>query len=64
MFREIEILGSLGCRPVDFPKVIEMVRSGRIQLEPVVTNRFSLDEIDAAFETLHEGKAIRSIIVM
>ncbi len=42
MFREIEIKGSLGCRPVDYPKIIEMVKTGKIQLEPVVTHKFKL----------------------
>ena len=63
MFREIEIKGSLGCRPVDYPKIIEMVRTGKIQLEPVVTNRFPLEEINDAFELLRKGESLRSIIV-
>ena len=64
MFREIEIKGSLGCRPVDYPKIIEMARTGKIQLKPVVTHRFKLDEINDAFELLRKGEALRSIIVM
>jgi 6-hydroxycyclohex-1-ene-1-carbonyl-CoA dehydrogenase len=63
MFREIEIKGSLGCRPVDYPKIIEMVRTGKIQLEPVVTHRFPLEEINDAFELLRKGESLRSIIV-
>lgn len=63
MFREIEIKGSLGCRPVDYPKIIEMVGSGKIQLEPVVTHRFKLEEINDAFEVMRKGESLRSIIV-
>jgi len=63
MFREIEIKGSLGCRPVDYPKIIEMVRTGKIQLDPVVTHRFPLEEINEAFELLRKGESLRSIIV-
>jgi len=63
MFREIAIKGSLGCRPVDYPKIIEMVRTGKIQLEPVVTHRFKLDEINDAFEVMRKGESLRSIIV-
>jgi threonine dehydrogenase-like Zn-dependent dehydrogenase len=62
MFRELEIVGSLGCRPVDYPRVIELVRQGRIRLEPLVTHRFRLDEIAEAFETLRSGEAIRAVI--
>lgn len=63
MFREITIKGSLGCRPVDYPKIIEMVRTGKIQLEPVVTHRFPLEEINQAFELMRKGESLRSIVV-
>ncbi len=63
MFREIEIKGSLGCRPVDYPKIIEMVRMGKIQLEPVVTHKFKLEEINDAFELMRKGESLRSIII-
>lgn len=63
MFRELEIVGSLGCRPVDYPRVIELVRQGRISLTPLVTHRFPLDEIGDAFETLRAGHAIRAVVM-
>jgi 2-desacetyl-2-hydroxyethyl bacteriochlorophyllide A dehydrogenase len=62
MFRELEVMGSLGCRPVDYPRVIELVRQGRIRLEPLVTHRFALDDIGEAFETLRSGEAIRAVV--
>ncbi len=64
MYREMEIRGSLGCRSVDYPRVIELVRSGRVQLEPLVTARFPLAEINAGLDTLRQGKGIRSVVVM
>ena len=63
MFREIEIKGSLGCRPVDYPKIIEMVRTGKIQLKPIVTHRFGLEDIEQAFDVMRKGESLRSIIV-
>jgi 6-hydroxycyclohex-1-ene-1-carbonyl-CoA dehydrogenase len=63
MFRETEIKGSLGCRPVDYPKIIEMVKIGKIQLEPVVTHKFKLEDIEQAFELMRKGESLRSIIV-
>lgn len=62
MFRELEILGSLGCRPVDYPRVIELVRQGKLSLEGLVTHKFPLDEIDAAFDTLRRGEALRAVV--
>jgi alcohol dehydrogenase, propanol-preferring len=64
MYREMEIRGSLGCRPVDYPRVIELARSGRIQVSPLVTARFPLTEINAGLDTLRRGEGIRSVVVM
>jgi 6-hydroxycyclohex-1-ene-1-carbonyl-CoA dehydrogenase len=63
MFRELEIMGSLGCRPVDYPRVVELVREGRIRLTELVTHRFPLEQIDRAFDTLRSGDAIRSVVI-
>lgn len=64
MYREMEILGSLGCRAVDYPRVIELTRQGKIKLKELVTARFPLDEINAGFDTLRRGEGIRSVIVL
>lgn len=63
MFRELEVMGSLGCRPVDYPRVIELVRQGAISLSPLVTHRFPLDDIGDAFDTLRAGEAIRAVVM-
>jgi len=62
MFREMEIVGSLGCRPLDYPRVIEMVRQGQVRLTELVTHRFPLDRINEAFDTLREGRAVRAVV--
>jgi threonine dehydrogenase-like Zn-dependent dehydrogenase len=63
MFREIEIVGSLGCRVVDYPRVLEMARLGKIKVSELVTAKFPLDKINDAFDTLRRGEGIRSVIV-
>lgn len=63
MFREIELIGSLGCRVVDYPRVIELVRQGKIKVTELVTAKFPLDQINVAFDTLRRGEGIRSVIV-
>ena len=63
MFREIEIVGSLGCRTVDYRRVLELVRQGKIKVAELVTARFPLEEINQAFETLRRGEGIRSVII-
>ena len=65
MFFEQEIIGSLGCRPVDYPKIIEMARTGKIKLKELVTGRFPLEKINDAFDLLrnNDPHALRSIVV-
>ena len=63
MYRELEVIGSLGCRPVDYPRVIELARSGRIALAKMVTHRFPLERINEAFDVLRSGEAIRAVVV-
>ena len=63
MFKEIEVVGSLGCRPVDYVPLIRMVEQGKIDLQRLVTHRFRLDEIDKAFAVMKEGVSLRSIVV-
>lgn len=65
MFFEMEIVGSLGCRPTDYPKLIELVRLGKIKVKELVTNRFPLEKINDAFDLLRSGdeNVIRSIVI-
>jgi 6-hydroxycyclohex-1-ene-1-carbonyl-CoA dehydrogenase len=62
MFREIDVIGSLGCRPVDYPRAIEMVRQGGVRLMELVTHRFPLARIGEAFDQLRSGDAIRVVV--
>lgn len=62
MYREMDIVGSLGCRAVDYPRVLELARQGRIKVKELVTAQFSLDQVNAAFDTLRKGEGIRSVI--
>jgi 6-hydroxycyclohex-1-ene-1-carbonyl-CoA dehydrogenase len=63
MYREMDVVGSLGCRPVDYPKVIELARTGKIQVVPMVSKRFTLDQINEGFDFLRSGEGFRSVIV-
>ncbi len=63
MYREMEIVGSLGCRAVDYPRVLELARQGKIRVKDLVTDRFSLDDINTAFDHLRQGKGIRSVVI-
>ena len=64
MFREMEIRGSLGCRPVDYHRIVAMAAQGSLQLAPLISNRYGFDEINQGFDDLREGKpVIRNLFV-
>jgi 6-hydroxycyclohex-1-ene-1-carbonyl-CoA dehydrogenase len=63
MFFELELVGSLGCRPSDYPRIVELVRTKRIQLESVVTARLPLNEIQRGFDLLRRGEGLRTIVL-
>jgi propanol-preferring alcohol dehydrogenase len=64
MYFEMEVIGSLGCRPVDYPKIIELARMGKIKVAELVTGRFPLEKINDAFDVMRQGvpDALRSIV--
>ncbi|MFQ5433930.1 MAG: zinc-binding dehydrogenase, partial [Anaerolineae bacterium] len=63
MYREMEIVGSLGCRAVDYPRVIELARQGKIKVKELVTAKFPLDQINEGLDVLRAGAGIRSVVV-
>lgn len=63
MYREIDVIGSLGCRTVDYPRVLEMARQGKIKVKELVTARYPLEEINEGLDALRAGQGIRSVVV-
>lgn len=62
MFKEIEVVGSLGCRPLDYQSLIRLVEMGKIDVKRQVTHRFPLAELPKAFAVMKEGVSLRSIV--
>lgn len=63
MFREMEIVGSLGCRPIDYPNIINLVAKGSLVVEPLVTAKYTLDNINEAFDVMRRGEGVRTIVL-
>ena len=47
----------------ELPGYVDRYMKGEIKIDEFVTHTMGLDEINTAFELLHEGKSIRSVIV-
>lgn len=44
------------------PGMVEQAMKGDIQLDPFITHTLPLDKINEAFDLMHEGKSIRTVI--
>ena len=47
----------------DVPRYISLYRQGRLPVDKLLTGRMKLDDINQGFDLLHEGKAIRQVVV-
>ena len=47
----------------ELPGMVEDAMSGKIQLAPFVTHTMPLTDINKAFDLMHEGKSIRSVVI-
>jgi 6-hydroxycyclohex-1-ene-1-carbonyl-CoA dehydrogenase len=59
---DAEIIGTWGCLPKYYPKVLQMVLSGRIQIEPFVETR-PMSQIEKVFEEAHSGKLLKRVVL-
>jgi S-(hydroxymethyl)glutathione dehydrogenase/alcohol dehydrogenase len=46
----------------ELPGMVEEAMRGDIQLDPFVTHTMPLEDINEAFDLMHEGKSIRSVV--
>ncbi|MBD0671405.1 S-(hydroxymethyl)mycothiol dehydrogenase [Streptomyces sp. CBMA156] len=48
----------------DFPMLIDLYRQGRLDLGAFVTETIELDQVEQAFERMHHGDVLRSVVVL
>ena len=46
----------------DVPKIVDWYMNGKIQIDPMITHVMPLDKINDAFDLMHDGKSIRSVV--
>ena len=47
----------------DIPRYMDLYKQGRLPVDRLLTGRLTLDQINEGFDLLHEGKAIRQVVV-
>ncbi|MDP2312048.1 MAG: S-(hydroxymethyl)glutathione dehydrogenase/class III alcohol dehydrogenase [Pseudomonadota bacterium] len=47
----------------DVPKIVDWYMEGHIQIDPMITHLLPLEDINKAFDLMHHGESIRSVVV-
>ncbi len=47
----------------DVPRIVDWYMDGRINIDDLITHTLPLEKINDAFDLMHEGKSIRSVVV-
>ena len=55
--KELNVYGSRNALKKDFLELIDLVKSGKVDLEKIVTNTYNLDEADKAFQDFSKNVA-------
>ncbi|MAZ16513.1 MAG: S-(hydroxymethyl)glutathione dehydrogenase/class III alcohol dehydrogenase [Ahrensia sp.] len=46
----------------DVPKIVDWYVEGKIEIDPMITHKLKLEEINKGFDLMHEGKSIRAVV--
>lgn len=46
----------------DVPKIVDWYMNGKINIDDLITHTFSLEQINDAFDVMHKGESIRSVV--
>ena len=48
----------------DFPMLVDLYQQGRLDLDAFVSELIKLDDVEAAFDRMHHGDVLRSVVIM
>lgn len=47
----------------DVPKIVDWYMDGKIDIDPMITHKLALEDINSGFDLMHSGESIRSVVV-
>ena len=62
-YKELEIIGSANSRRADYQTALQLIESGRIKVEAMVTDRFPLRSAHAALDKAASGEGIKIAVM-
>ncbi len=62
-YKELEVTGSANSRRTDYRTALQLIESGRIKVEAMVTDRFPLRSVHAALDKAAKGEGIKIAVM-
>jgi S-(hydroxymethyl)glutathione dehydrogenase/alcohol dehydrogenase len=65
LFADRRLLGCMGGGNVpqrDIPRIMRLYKQGALKLEPLISQRLGLDQVNVAFDALRSGELARSVV--
>ena len=62
-YKELEVTGSANSRRADYQIALQLIESGRIKVEAMVTDRFSLRSVHEALDKAAKGEGIKIAVM-
>ena len=47
----------------DVPKIVDLYMEGKVSIDPLITHTMPLEDINKAFDLMHAGESIRSVVM-
>jgi 2-desacetyl-2-hydroxyethyl bacteriochlorophyllide A dehydrogenase len=63
VFKQVKLIGSFLFNQYEFKRSLDLVVTGKINLKPLITHHFPLDNLPRAFETQRDSKASVKVFI-
>ena len=63
---QLDLQGAIfgGCNPrAEIPALLNLYQAGRLMLDPLVTTRYKLEDVNQGYQDMRDGKNIRGMII-
>jgi L-iditol 2-dehydrogenase len=61
-YGEIEVVGAFSYHPAVHEQALDLIHRGVVQVDPLVTHRFGVEEVEQAFRTAASGEGLKVVI--
>jgi L-iditol 2-dehydrogenase len=63
-YKELIITGTTGCSTADCRHSLELIGSGQVDLAPLISDRYSLEQAKQAFDLARAGQSLKVVLQM